>query len=137
MKFWRLVLMVGVVSVSCTSGCAHFGSERFSCQVRMANKSSQPIFFVVMDPDGAATSFGWFGVGGKGGTASGCSLPLRRNLILQWEEEEVTRRKAIDLSIYESKMHEIKSMGFYYMGNGQWKVEAQRGTRSDAEVVVP
>lgn len=118
-------------------GCRHIQTKERYCQIRMANRASQAIRFVTLDPDGRSTDFGFFDVGGGHATAAACRLSFSDNLTIQWKENGSIKRSSLDLSPYASKGRAIKSMSFYYLGDGQWKVVAQDGDHPDSTIIEP
>jgi hypothetical protein len=107
------------------------------CQIRMANRSSQAIRFVTLDPDGRSTDFGFFDVGGGHATAAACHLSFAHDLAIQWKEDGAIKRSTVNLSPYASRVQDIRSMSFYYLGDGKWQVVAQDGDHLDSKTIDP
>jgi hypothetical protein len=109
-----------------------------ACQFRVANRSGKDIRGVVIDADYSRTRFGFLAYTPSGsGAAWGCRLRIWNGFSIEWEEDGVLRKVPVDIMPYSSERHRIRSMGFYYRGNGIWDIEAQAGTKADSPVIPP
>lgn len=133
----RILMIILLCSAFAMGGCIHLQSGDHYCQVRMANRSEQPIRFVTLDPDGKSTDFGFFDVGGGHATAAACNVPLVQVLTIQWKEGDSIKRATLDLSPYASKASSIKSLSFSYLGQGNWEVVAHAGDQPNSTIIRP
>jgi hypothetical protein len=56
---------------------------------------------------------------------------------IEWNENGVIKKQLIDISKYKGQKNVIKSFGFYYLGNNQWRVVAWSGLDRDSKIVQP
>ena len=126
-----------ILGASMIPACQTVVNRDFDCQIRVRNRSEIDINFVVVDSDGVGNQFGYLQSGGRGATAGGCQIWFWRGFAISWEEKGAQRKSLVDVMRYGSKRNQIKSLGFYYLGNDQWQVVARDGITSDSNEVRP
>ena len=56
---------------------------------------------------------------------------------IAWEEDGVARSALVNIRQYEKKKKQIKSLSFFYIGDGKWQVVAQDDITRNANVITP
>ncbi|MDD4869427.1 MAG: hypothetical protein PHR77_02610 [Kiritimatiellae bacterium] len=120
------------------AGCLSIGWEKINTQVRLANRSGKSIHSVAIDSDGDKNVFGFLAATQRGdSTAGGCEFRFWKGFAIEWEENGEKRKVLVDIMRYKAKLDQIKSLGFYYLGNNQWQVIARDGERTNAKEIKP
>ena len=136
----RRTRLLTLALLSMVTGCVNLGGESASLyRIRVGNRSSVELRSIVVDPDGLRGDFGYFGVGHPNSVkgAGFCQVRFSDGFAIEWNEAGQIKKQVIDIRRYEKKRRQIKSFGFFYLGNDKWEVVAQSGTKRDSSMVLP
>lgn len=118
-------LAVIVLGVAIICGCRTSGTRSMLTRVRVLNHSGRDIIFVVVDPDGEASPFGFLAHGKSGATVTGCIIRFSNDFAIQWKEEGKSRKALVDVMSIMEQYDRVQKVTFTYVGEGKWITSAE------------
>lgn len=131
--FWQSVEMEEIVEMIKLTVVLVFTVALCSCfatapkgavtEVRVLNHSEKDISFVVVDPNGIPSRFGFLASSKSGKTIMGCTLRFSRDFSIEWEEAGATHESPVDTAAIMAQKGRVGRVTFTYRGQSKWDVE--------------